>query len=163
MSEIEILEQNPNKLANLLSKVLTANECKKIVDVGRRHTKELMKLSYHHLVFAKRISTSANWRQKVSRAYYSCYTASKAVRLAIQGAYSQEGKDHQKVGNLPSDFPKQSYWANLLVQFRSDRNLADYDHDKRSKNLNKLPRNYVDDAEMFYKEAYKYLKGKGVF
>ncbi|PJZ59685.1 hypothetical protein [Leptospira adleri] len=161
-SELDILSRNPNKLANLLSLVLDNTEQKKILAVSEKHTKLLMKLSKHHLQFAKKISKPMDWRQKISRSYYSCYNASKAIRLITKGEYSQEASDHKKIGELPNDFPQESVWSNFLNQMRADRNLSDYDHEKICSDLTHTPREYITQTESFYKEVKKYLASRGI-
>ena len=162
MDEINILLQNPNKLANTLSPILGSVTKQKILNVGKKHSKLLLKLSRQHLLFAKKIHSNNAWRQKISRGYYCCYNASKAVRLINSGEYSQEGKDHQKIGTLPIEFNRQSFWTNFLTQFRSDRNLADYDHDKKCGDLQMPPKKYIEQAELFYLDAKNYLHNRGV-
>lgn len=161
MDEINILLQNPNKLANILSPILDNATRDKILNVGKKHSKLLLKLSRQHLLFAKRINSNSDWRQKISRGYYCCYNASKAIRLLNSGEYSQEGSDHQKIGVLPKDFNRQSFWTNFLIQFRSDRNLADYDHDKKCGDLKMPPKKYIEQAESFYLDAKNYLLNRG--
>lgn len=124
-----------------------------------------MKLAKNHLNFAKSIenkSGSALWRQKVSRSYYAAYTASKALRLAVKGDYSQEGSDHQRINQLPNSFEKKALWENVLTQFRSDRNLADYDHLKKSIDLEHTPAKYLSYSENFYKSVEQYLHDEGL-
>jgi len=162
MSEIKILLKNPNKIAELLSPILDIAAREKILDVGKKHSKLLLKLSRHHLLFAKKLNSNNDWRQKVSRAYYCCYNASKAIRLINSGEYSQEGSDHLKIGALPKDLNQQSIWTNFLIQFRSDRNLADYDHDKKCDELKMSPIKYIEQAELFYQDAKQYLRNRGV-
>ena len=154
--------QNPNKLANLLSPIIDSTNRDKILNIGKKHSKLLLKLSRQHLLFAKKLNSNSDWRQKVSRAYYCCYNASKAVRLLCSGEYSQEGADHKKIGDLPKDFNKQSSWTNFLIQFRSDRNLADYDHDKKCSDLKMPPKQYIEQTELFFNDAKKYLKDRGI-
>ena len=162
MDEIDILLRNPNKLVNLLSPVLDDTSRDRILNVGKKHSKLLLRLSRQHLLFAKKLNANNDWRQKISRAYYCCYNASKAIRLICSGEYSQEGADHKKIGDLPKDFIRQSYWTNFLIQFRSDRNLADYDHDKKCRDLRMSPKKYIEQSEMFYNDSKNYLKSRGV-
>lgn len=162
MSEIKILEKNPNKLANLLSCVLSQSEQDKIIKIAHKHSKLLMKLSRDHLLFAKSIKGNHAWRQKVSRAYYACYNASKALRLANSGHYSQEGADHKKIADLPSGFNQKAFWGNFLTKFRSDRNLADYDHLKRSGDMSHTPKEYLKYSDEFYNEVKRYLINRGI-
>lgn len=162
MSEIEILKRNPNKLARLLSCVLPQAEQEKIIKVGHDHSKKLMQLSRQQLIFAKSIKNKQAWRQKISRGYYACYNASKALRLASSGHYSQEAKDHQKIADLPNSFNKKPFWENFLTQFRSDRNLADYDHLKQARDLEYTPKEYLSYAEEFYSEVKKYLQDEEI-
>jgi hypothetical protein len=46
----------------------------------------------------------------------------------VNGQYSREVKDHEKVGDLPDDFSDKNTYANRLRLLREDRNLCDYDH-----------------------------------
>jgi hypothetical protein len=162
MNELDVLEKNPFELKKILKPVLSETELAKIIAFSYKHCRLLMQLSKNHLYFARSISSSHAWRQKTSRSYYCCYNASKALRLAINGEYSQEGADHKRIGELPGKFPKRNYWSNLLTEFRSDRNIADYDHDKSCKDLKHSPRKYLEYSETFYKEAYSYLKNRGI-
>lgn len=93
----------------------------------RTNVVQLFGLGEQHLEFAKAIPV-IQWRQVVSRSYYGAYSVSKAVRLAVRGQYSRDVKDHEKVGELPDDFPDTSTYANRLRLLRDDRNLCDYDH-----------------------------------
>ncbi len=133
-----------------------------ILDVGKKHSKLLYKLGRHHLLFAKRIHYSGDWRQKISRGYYCCYNISKAIRLIYSGEYSQESSDHKKIGELPDDFNRQSFWSNFLIQYRSDRNLADYDHGKNCRELKMTPKNYLIQTDKFLHDAKTYLVNRGV-
>jgi len=162
MSEIELLKKNPNKLANLLSCALSQAEQDKIINIAHKHTKLLMKLSRHHLLFAISIKGNYAWRQKVSRSYYACYNASKALRLFNRGHYSQESKDHEKIGDLPKTFNDKPFWDNFLTKLRSDRNLADYDHVKKSIDMEYTPKEYLKHSEKFFNEAKAYLKDRSI-
>lgn len=111
------------ELGHILSKKSTAAFDAEV----KENIVQLFSLGLHHFDFAKALGP-VNWRQIVSRSYYGAYSVSKAVRLAVNGQYSREVKDHEKVGDLPDDFPDKNTYANRLRLLRDDRNLCDYDH-----------------------------------
>lgn len=162
MDDIKILKSNPYKIADMLSSILPQPEINKILSFAYNHVKMLMKLATQQLNYAKSIKSRKAWRQKISRAYYACYNASKAIRLADSGYYSQESSDHKKIGELPNTFNNKTYWEDFLKKFRSDRNLADYDHVSLSKDLEYSPTTYLNEATNFINEARNYLINKGI-
>ncbi|NTE60862.1 hypothetical protein G6L68_09420 [Agrobacterium fabrum] len=98
-----------------------------VEDQLRKHVHAIFRLALHHFEFAER-QRSQEWRQKVSRNYYACYNASKALRFQVEGAYSTDVSDHKKIGDLPDDFPNRDYFKNKIETMRTDRNSCDYDH-----------------------------------
>ncbi len=161
MDNKDFLALNPKRLITYLSDKISKTQIDRLNDLIRFQTKQLVKLSGDHLRFTKAIDNKYAWRQKVSRAYYCCYIANRALRLAVYGTYNQSPSDHKNISKLPGDFPKESIWANFLTQFRADRNLADYDHEKKSGDLECSPREYIEETEKFYIAVTKYLKAKG--
>jgi hypothetical protein len=124
---ILLIRKNVVELRQELGGVLSKKSLKAFDDEVIRNVVQLYGLGMEHLTFAGSLP-SARWRQVISRAYYAAYSISKSVRLAVYGHYSQEVKDHDKVGELPDDFPDRNTFANRLRLLRDDRNLSDYDH-----------------------------------
>ena len=124
---ILLLNKNVVELKRELAGVLTKGSAQAFDREVKLNVIQLFNLGGHHLDFARSTPT-LHWRQVVSRCYYGAYSVSKAVRLAVRGQYSQEVKDHEKVGDLPDDFPDKNTYANRLRLLRDDRNLCDYDH-----------------------------------
>jgi hypothetical protein len=124
---ILLLNKNVVELRRELGSILSRKSTAAFDAEVRENVIQLFSLGRHHFDFAQALG-SANWRQIVSRSYYGAYSVSKAVRLAVSGQYSREVKDHEKVGDLPDDFPDKNTYANRLRLLRDDRNLCDYDH-----------------------------------
>lgn len=158
------LNLNLQKVANCLGSVLSAVERDKIVAELHRNVRQAVRLAEAHLRSARGASprTVGFWRHKVSRGYYCCYCASRAIRLARSGVFSTEVDDHKKIGDLPDIFPNRAIWADVLTKFRADRNLADYDHTVVSRALEYSAEEYVEHAQRFLAEAKNYLRGEGV-
>ncbi|WP_218673768.1 hypothetical protein, partial [Candidatus Entotheonella palauensis] len=57
-------------------------------------------LAREHLDDAKSAHRTRRSRAVYSRAYYSVYNASKAIRYRVNGFVSLRGDDHQKAGDL---------------------------------------------------------------
>src|SRR5712692_8702894 len=130
MDKTHPLNLNLQKVVSCLGGVLLPAEIEKITAELYRNVRQALRLSEGHLRSARSAKTQGMgaWRQVVSRGYYSCYSASRAVRLAKTGVFSMEVDDHKRVGDLPDSFPDRAVWADILTKFRADRNLADYDH-----------------------------------
>lgn len=122
---------------------------------------KLYALSLGHYRFALK-QPNVQWRQRVSRFYYAAYAASKSVRLYVNGDFSTDAKDHQKVGVLPDDFPQVARFTNQLAVLREDRNTCDYDHDCVAGDLIIRPRDAETLAKEFLTEARSYLAGRGL-
>jgi hypothetical protein len=162
MDDNHPLNLNLLKVARCLGGVLSVDELRKIQQVHVRNVWEGIGLARAHLRFAKSTGGPSNWRQRVSRAYYACYCASRAVRLAQHGGFSTDVEDHKKIGQLPDDFPRRDVWAELFVKFRGDRNLADYDPTVGASALEHTTREYVERADRFLRDAVAYLRSKGL-
>lgn len=162
MPKNDFLEMNPRKIIRCLTGIISEDEIKKIEEEILVNTKKLIRLADSHLRFAKKSSGADAWRNRVSRAYYACYSVSKAIRLAEEGIYSTEASDHKKIGQIPDKFPNKNIWSDKLVKFRADRNIADYEHNANEGSLEYKSKEYLQDAELFVKEVKKYLKGKGL-
>jgi hypothetical protein len=127
----------------------------------RRNVKELIYLGDGHRVFASG-PARRDWRQCMSRLYYACYAASRALRLEVSGHFTTESSDHKNVGELPSDFPRREQFKNQLETLRGDRNLADYDHTAVEADLVIPVADAIAIAQDFLQEARNYLVTRGV-
>ena len=158
------LNLNLRKVILCLTGVLSPAELEKIKAEIHRNVRQALQLSGVHLRAARAARTQrpGNWRQMVSRAYYCCYCASRALRLAETGTFSTEVEDHKKVGDLPDSFPSRARWADILTKFRADRNLADYDHSAHSGDLEYTAEQYLTHAESLLAEIKLYLRSQGV-
>ena len=158
------LTLNLRKVWNCLGGVLAEPERERILEELRRNVRQAIRLAEAHLRCARAIGSraSGSWRQKVSRGYYCCYCASRAVRLARTGVFSTEVQDHQRVGDLPDAFPDRAIWADVLTKFRADRNLADYDHTVLATALEYSADKYLELARDFLAEVKTYLRGEGL-
>jgi len=156
------LRANPYQVIKCLDGILSPGQTQLIKNEIYANVKQLLRLAQSHLRFATTASGNDSWRQKVSRAYYACYLASCAVRLAISGVYSTDVNDHKKVGQLPSDFPNNSTWCNFLTTLRADRNMADYDHSARASSLEMPGAQYIQETQDFITAVKDYLRSKGV-
>lgn len=158
------LNLNLHKVISCLQGVLGPAEIDKITAELHRNVRQALRLSEVHLHFAfeaQRCGRGA-WRHVVSRGYYCCYCASRAVRLAKSGNFSMEPDDHKRIGELPADFPSKDIWADILTKFRADRNLSDYDHRSGVTQLEYRPQDYLNKAKKFLLDSKKYLKSQGV-
>src|ERR1035437_7775995 len=155
------LNLNLRKVILCLTGVLPPAELEKIKAEIHRNVRHALRLSGVHLR-AARTQGLRIWRQMVSRAYYCCYCASRALRLAETGTFSTEVEDHKKVGDLPDTFPSRARWADILTKFRADRNLADYDHSAHSGDLEYTAEQYLTHAESLLAEIKRYLRSQGV-
>jgi hypothetical protein len=158
------LSLNLRKVVRCLNGILSAPEKDRIIRELHRNVRQALRLAEAHLRSARSISSRmpGAWRQRVSRGYYCCYCASRAIRLARTGTFSAEVQDHQKVGELPDTFPDRAIWADILTKFRADRNLADYDHTVLATALEYSADEYVEHARAFLEEAKTYLRREGV-
>jgi uncharacterized protein (UPF0332 family) len=161
MDQQHPLNLNLLKVARCLSQVLRPRDIDKIKHELKQNVRQALRLAEAHLRFARSAAGNAGWRQKVSRAYYCCYCASRAVRLSKTGVFSTQVDDHKKVGDLPDAFEDRLVWADILTKFRADRNLADYDHTVSSSALEYPPDDYVAHAAEFLKQAKKFLRSEG--
>ncbi len=152
---------NPRKVKEHLSGILDSASLELIEADIVANTVALLSLAKNHYSFAIHLSRS-NWRQRVSRLYYSAYNASRAVRLFVSGDYSADVKDHQRFYNLPDDFPSRSEYVNKLQVLREDRNTCDYDHLSSDKDLVLGSRDSTKLVGEFLKDVFIYLKGKGI-
>jgi hypothetical protein len=86
-----------------------------------------MRLAVSHLREANQLSSLQCRRSFYSRGYYAVYNASKAIRYLVSGYVSEKGDDHQKVSDLPDDFPDVVTWGSFLRDMYKHRLVADYD------------------------------------
>ncbi len=161
-SHILKLKSNPYEIIKCLSTILPIDQTDLIKEEIHSNVKQLVRLAQSHLRFAEGVTGKDAWRQKVSRAYFACYTGSCAVRLAVSGQYSTDVNDHRKIGDLPDDFPSLSNWQNFFTTLRADRNLADYDHTARASSLEMSSALYLKKTGDFIREVKNHLGAKGV-
>ncbi len=152
---------NPSKAIRCLEAILTPSEVQKLRDEIKRNVRQLVTLCNSHMRSARNVAGQGSWRQRISRAYYACYCMSRAVRLAISGAYNTDPSDHKSIGDLPSDFPDSATWSDLLTKFRGDRNISDYDHTACRGELEHTDAEYLQQAQIFIRDAKDYLKERG--
>lgn len=156
---ILLLNKNVQDLKRELGCVLSKKSALAFDVEVKKNVAQLFSLGTHHFEFAITL-LPINWRQIVSRAYYGAYSVSKAVRLAVKGQYSQEVKDHEKIGELPDDFPDRNTYANLLRLLRDDRNLCDYDHTAVEADLGTSRTDAVKLVENLIHHARHYLRAR---
>jgi uncharacterized protein (UPF0332 family) len=161
MKRDHLLDLNPRKVIRCLRPIISADQLDAIETALRQNVGQLIRLAQAHLRYAKASAGSSGWRQRVSRGYYCTYTASRAVRLEVDGTFSTDASDHKKIGELPKDFNNVARWADFLTKFRADRNLADYDHTAQETELELRSRAYLSKAEEFLNETKKYLRNRG--
>lgn len=162
MDDDHLLKLNPHQVIKCLDGIITASELDKIKQEIGNNVKQLIRLAESHLRFANAASGILSWRQRVSRGYYACYSASKAIRLGVQGIYNTDVKDHQKIGSLPDTFPNHAHWKDLLTKFRGDRNIADYDHSESESALEMNSTAYLAKATEFLNETKTFLRHRGL-
>ena len=127
-AQIDFLEiGNHGKVRSILSGVISSSEMEKFDAKVNEITRLFFSLGNKHLYVAKKLVASGVKRSTVSRAYYACYSYSRAVRYKVSGHYEVDQKDHNKIGELPKDFPNLAHWNTVLAEMRLDRNTADYE------------------------------------
>ena len=156
-----LLNKNVVELRKQLAGVLSAKSARAFDAEIIGNVVQLFRLGEEHYRFASSIHGS-HWRQIVSRSYYAAYNVSKAIRLTVSGHYSQEVKDHEKVGSLPDDFPNRNTYANKLGLLRDDRNLCDYDHTVTPADLSSTVADTLKLVGDLVIDARKYLKTRKV-
>lgn len=163
MEKTHPLNLNLRKVVACLNRVLNTSELGKVEAELYRNVRQAIRLSEAHLRYAQSAvgARRGSWRQVVSRGYYCCYCASRAVRLSDSGTFSTEVEDHKKIGDLPDAFPERNKWEDILTKFRGDRNVADYDHTAGMNMLEYSPREYLGHAETFLQEVKTYLHSGG--
>jgi hypothetical protein len=156
---ILLLNKNVVELKRELGPILSKRSSRAFDAEVKQNVAQLYSLGKQHFDFAKALP-STNWRQIISRCYYGAYNGSRAVRLAVSGHYSQEVKDHDKVGELPSDFPDMSTYSNRLRLLRDDRNLCDYDHTALETDLGLSSADTMALVGGFLEHAKEYLRAR---
>jgi hypothetical protein len=152
---------NPRKVKNNLAGILDVVALERIEKEIETNVKGLLALSQHHYRFAIKQS-GPNWRQRISRLYYAAYNSGRAVRLYISGEYSTSVQDHQKFYQLPNDFPKLGLYKNRLEILRADRNICDYDHISKPKDLGISTKDATELVKEFIADTKGYLESKGL-
>ena len=156
---ILLLNKNVVELKRELARILSKKSSRVFDAEVEQNVVQLFDLGRHHFEFAQ-VIPAVHWRQVVSRCYYGAYSVSKAVRLAVRGHYSQEVKDHEKVGDLPDDFPDKNTYANRLRLLRDDRNLCDYDHTAVAADLGLSSADTLTLVGNFVQHARVYLRSR---
>ena len=94
-------------------------------------------------------------------------TDPRAIRFYCDGHHTTNVKDHQKIGDLPNDFPRKGYFKNKLGVLREDRNTCDYDHSAYSSDLlnhhvesEKLLKDFLTEAKAYLNFRGLIVKGK---
>lgn len=151
-----LLHKNLEVLRRELDNILSKKSKAALAAAVRANVMQLFSLGTEHFTFASSLG-AAHWRQVVSRSYYGAYCVSRAVRLAVCGQYSSETNDHQRVGELPDDFPERNTFANRLRLLRDDRNLCDYDHTVVEDDLGMRSSEARALVEQFIASAAQYL------
>jgi len=152
---------NLRKIKEGLKDLLGEEGCEKIETGIKNECQGLYSLALNHYRFANGLSRH-QWRQKVSRYYYAAYMGSRTIRLYVHGDYSIDVKDHSKIGQIPSKFPKQSEFSNKLDLLREDRNTCDYDHNARASELNLTTSEAYDLVTEFLVQAQGFLQERGL-
>lgn len=151
---------NPKKVIEHLRSILDGAAIDAIEVEMAAQVSKLYALGIHHYKFAEKQS-GRNWRQRVSRLYYSAYAASRATRLQVHGHFSVDVKDHQKIGDLPDDFPNKALYSNRLDILREDRNTCDYDHASVVGDLLISPADATILVRDYLIETRAYLEARG--
>lgn len=152
--------RNARMLQLALHAALDANGRIALAAEISKNVRDLFSLGMEHLEFA-RAAEKKHWRQIISRAYYAAYNASRAVRLHDEGVYSTDVSDHEKIVKLPATLPNRATYETELKVFRSDRNVADYDHIATIHDLAKTPQEWLTLADEFIHDARTFLTGRG--
>jgi hypothetical protein len=152
---------NARKLKAELVAVLPPEALDTLEAEIHRNVREIVQLGILHLDFAVAL-TRKDWRHCVSRLYYACYAASRAIRLEVHGHFLTESGDHRRIGDLPDDFPRREEFKNQLLSLREDRNLADYDHTSAETDLVFSFADARAFAADFLNETKGYLVARGV-
>ena len=156
---ILLLNKNVVELKRELGAVLSKKSMRGLeLEIGK-NVAQLFALGEGHFDFAAPVS-AVHWRQIVSRSYYGAYLVSRAIRLAVTGHYSRESKDHEKIGDLPDDFPDRSTYANRLRLLHDDRKLCDYDHTALEADLATSRAETVALVREFIAHARQYLRAR---
>lgn len=152
---------NPRRIAILYSAVLSNDSRQRIENELNEHVLGLFELGVTHFKFAERLRSS-EWRQQISRYYYACYNASKALRFFSDGNFSAEVADHKKVGELPDDFPERDRFKLNLETMRTDRNTSDYDHIAGVDDLLSTPTDIALTTRDFLNTVKDYCLARGL-
>lgn len=152
---------NPLKMIQNLNHLLTRRELAKLSAELDRNVSALFLLGLNHFDFASAL-TDRDWRQKISRLYYSVYNARRAIVLKNSGVYSTDSSDHKTVDQLPGMIENRELHINNLKILREDRNLADYSHLAVLEDLVMTPDEAFEFSKNFFKDCRKYLEENGI-
>lgn len=152
---------NPRKIISCYNNLLGMESISALKTELDDHVKAIYALALNHFQFAER-QRNTEWRQKVSRYYYACYNASKALRFHMDGNFSSDVTDHKKIGDLPDDFPNKEYFKNKIESMRTDRNSCDYDHQIAQDDLIDSPESIRNVSTDFLEEVQIYCNNRGL-
>ena len=152
---------NPRRMKENLVGLLDVEAINVIEAAICLNSAQLYKLGLLHHQFAKR-QRPKDWRQFFSRSYYGGYNCARAVKLVHDGHYAQHSGDHQRINNLPSDFPDPMRHGNFLKTLREDRNICDYDHTAKLTDLVLSIAEVQAAMASFFEDTKIYLAARGV-
>lgn len=152
---------NPQKIVGILDGLIDSDQLELIKHQQILQAEAMFNLGLAHFRFGKSLH-HRHWRQRVSRFYYGAYNGSKAIRYLVEGTHSTDSSDHQKIGELPKNFPNRNTYQTRLKELRDDRNRCDYDHAARARDLF-IPQ--VEAQELtadFLRHTLLYLNERGL-
>lgn len=156
-----LLAGNPRKIINNLKGLVEVGAISALEQEVDRNVRQMIALGRSYLRFAQGQPKGPYWRQVVSRSYYAAYFTSRAVRLYVDGHYTTDSSDHQKIGTLPKDFPSVNEYSVVFPVLREDRNICDYDHTATAKDLTYKSSETLSRVNRFLKDATLYLRSLG--
>jgi uncharacterized protein (UPF0332 family) len=142
---------------------LTASTARGLIDLQHQVCADRVRLARAFLVAGSKLlrSRPGQYRNAISRYYYSMYHAARAVVY-----FSHGGDDHEAHSvlptKLPDDFVDGDLWQNSLKDARSRRNQADYDpYPTAEASWKPIATTLANDAPELVALAEQYLRAKG--
>ncbi|MDZ4306365.1 hypothetical protein [Allopontixanthobacter sp.] len=152
---------NPKKIAGILHGLIDPDQIELIHVQQKLHAQGMFNLGLSHFRFGRKLN-AVHWRQRISRFYYGAYNSSKSIRYLVNGVHSTDSSDHQKIGDLPDDFPSQQTYKARLKELREDRNTCDYNHEAKARDLFISQTEAEQMTGAFLREAVVYLNARGL-
>lgn len=156
---ILLASSNVVRLKVNLQHILSSSAMRAIEDEVNANVAGLFALGIEQYNFGKK---QTEWRQCISRLYYSAYSISRAIRLSVNGIYSTDSSDHKKISEFPNDFPNNARYSVEFSILREDRNLADYDHTASEMDLTISTADAKILLNGYVKDSTQYLVNLGV-